>query len=160
MELRIETISEKKFAGISARMSLAEDKTYMLWSKLMPQKKNIQNAVDDNLYSLQVYDQTMAPEDFSPNTSFVKWALVETSGEGDLPDGLEKFTLKGGLYAVFIHKGLPSDFPKTMQFIFGEWMPQSEYQPDHRPHFEVLGSKYKNNHPDSEEEVWIPIKPK
>jgi hypothetical protein len=28
------------------------------------------------------------------------------------------------------------------------------------PHFEVLGDKYKNNDPSSEEEVWIPIKPK
>jgi len=27
-------------------------------------------------------------------------------------------------------------------------------------HFELLGEKYKNNHPDSEEEVWIPIKEK
>ena len=31
---------------------------------------------------------------------------------------------------------------------------------DQRPHFEILGSKYKNENPASEEEVRIPIKPK
>ncbi|MDP5096829.1 MAG: GyrI-like domain-containing protein [Flavobacterium sp.] len=39
-------------------------------------------------------------------------------------------------------------------------MPNSEYQLDNRPHFEILGAKYKNNAPDSEEEIWIPIKRK
>jgi len=31
---------------------------------------------------------------------------------------------------------------------------------DDRPHFEVLGDKYKNADPDSEEEIWIPIRTK
>jgi AraC family transcriptional regulator len=31
---------------------------------------------------------------------------------------------------------------------------------DDRPHFEILGDKYKNGDPDSEEEIWIPIKQK
>ena len=46
------------------------------------------------------------------------------------------------------------------QYIFSEWIPQSDYSVDDRPHFEVLGAKYKNNDPDSEEEIWIPIKKK
>ncbi|TQE66329.1 GyrI-like domain-containing protein [Leptospira noguchii] len=41
--------------------------------------------------------------------------------------------------------------------IFQEWLPNSGYKLEHRPHFELLGSKYKNNDPTSEEEVWIPI---
>ena len=31
---------------------------------------------------------------------------------------------------------------------------------DNRPHFEVLGGKYKNNDSNSEEEIWIPVKQK
>jgi AraC family transcriptional regulator len=42
-------------------------------------------------------------------------------------------------------------------YIFNTWLPQSNYQLAPRPHFEILGEKYKNNHPDSEEEIWIPI---
>jgi AraC family transcriptional regulator len=36
-------------------------------------------------------------------------------------------------------------------------LPASEYVVDNRPHFEILGAQYKNNEPDSEEEIWIPI---
>jgi len=46
------------------------------------------------------------------------------------------------------------------QKIYTVWLPASDYVLDNRPHFEVLGDKYKNNDPSSEEEVWIPIKPK
>ena len=91
---------------------------------------------------------------------FTKWALVEVTNFDDVPTEMEKFDLETGLYAVFLHKGLGSEFVKTMNYIFGEWFPNSEYVLDHRPHFELLGAKYKNNHPDSEEEVWIPIKEK
>jgi len=47
-----------------------------------------------------------------------------------------------------------------MNYIMSQWLPNSKYILDHRPHFELLGAKYKNNSPDSEEEVWIPIKEK
>jgi AraC family transcriptional regulator len=43
------------------------------------------------------------------------------------------------------------------QHIFSEWLPNSDYRLADRAHFEVLGEKYKNNDPSSEEEIWIPI---
>jgi AraC family transcriptional regulator len=69
---------------------------------------------------------------------------------------MELFTLKGGLYAVFDYKG-PSDDKSIFQYIYSTWVPKSKYKLDNRPHFEVLGEKYKNNDPESEEEIWIPI---
>jgi AraC family transcriptional regulator len=39
-------------------------------------------------------------------------------------------------------------------------LPNLGYTLDDRAHFEVLGEKYKNNDPLSEEEIWIPIKKK
>ena len=91
---------------------------------------------------------------------FEKWAAVEVSDFDKIPDGMEPYALKGGLYAVFIYKGLPSDFSNTAMYIFGTWVPSSEYELDDREHFYLMGDKYKNNDPSSEEEVWIPIKPR
>ena len=70
---------------------------------------------------------------------------------------METFLLEGGLYAVFIHRGSSTD-TSTFHYIFSTWLPKSNYILDSRPHFEVLGEKYKNGDPDSEEEIWIPIK--
>jgi AraC family transcriptional regulator len=97
--------------------------------------------------------------DFKPANEFERWAAVEVSDFDNVPSGMETFVLPGGLYAVFDYKGLNTD-KAIFQYIFGTWLPNSEYILDHRPHFEVLGDKYKNNDPASEEEIWIPIRPR
>ncbi|WP_291871443.1 GyrI-like domain-containing protein [Maribacter sp.] len=157
---RIEIIKDKNFLGKQLKMSLAQNKTQDLWKGFMQQKKEINNMVGSNLYSIQVYDATLAFNDFTPQVFFTKWAAAEVKDYDTIPQSMEPFILPGGLYAVFIHKGLASNFHKTMGHIYGVWLPQSSYVLDQRPHFEILGEKYKNNSEDSEEEVWIPIKSK
>ena len=71
---------------------------------------------------------------------------------------MEPYVLKGGLYAVFDYVGSSADFHKTFNYIFKEWLPASEYELDKREHFEIMGEKYRNNDPASEEEVWVPVK--
>jgi len=73
---------------------------------------------------------------------------------------MKTITSPEGLYAVFVHKGAASEGPKTYQYIFTTWLPASDYQLDNRPHFAIMGEKYKGEDPGSEEELWIPIKPK
>jgi len=67
--------------------------------------------------------------------------------------------LPEGKYAVFTYRGLSSD-TSVYQYIFSKWLMNSDWILDDRPHFEVLGSKYKNDSVDSEEDIWIPIKKK
>ena len=107
---------------------------------------------------MQVYKPTYFA-DFKPTNEFEKWATVEVTNFESVPTNMETFSLAGGLYAVFDYKGSSND-PSIFQYIFGTWLPGSDYFLDDRPHFEVLGDKYKNNDPTSEEEIWIPIKPK
>ena len=156
-EPRIQILSEKKLVGKSISMSLSDNKTFELWQSFMPLKKDLKQIIGSNLYSMQIFDESLSFSDFNPQTMFVKWAAVEVAHFDFIPIGLESYILQGGLYAVFIHKGLASDFNKTFQHIFQYWLPQSEYKLDNRPHFELLGEKYINNSPNSEEEVWIPI---
>ena len=160
MHPRIEILPEKKLIGKRIRMNMAENKTFELWNGFMPRRKEITNTCSNDLFSLQVYDHALDFKDFNQFTLFDKWAAIEVSNLDDIPDQMEPLILEGGLYAVFIYKGASSDFADTFHYIFGKWLPQSEYIVDKRIHFEILGDKYKNNDPDSEEEIWIPIKPK
>jgi AraC family transcriptional regulator len=107
---------------------------------------------------MQVYQDTSYFKNFSPQTMFEKWATAEVSDFNTIPDGMKSFVLAGGLYAVFHYIGDASAAGPTFQYIFGTWLPASEYELDHRPHFEILGEKYKNGDPKSEEDIWIPIK--
>ena len=160
IEPRIEEISKKKLIGNRLVMSLSEDRTKELWQGFMTRRKEIGNPVTTNLISMQVYDRLLSFSEFNDTTQFEKWAVVEVEDYKDLPNGMETYTLLGGLYAVFVHKGLPSSFPGTAQYIYGEWLPKSDYELDHREHFEIMGDKYRNNDLNSEEEVWVPIKRK
>jgi AraC family transcriptional regulator len=157
MKARIEQIGEKKLVGQHLRMNMAENRTFELWRSFMPRRKEITNNLNSDLISLQVYDSADFSS-FSMETAFEKWALVEVSDFGSIPDGMERFVLPGGLYAVFLYKGLPGAFGPTFQYIIHTWLPESGYAPDDRPHFEVLGEQYKRDSPESEEEVWIPVK--
>jgi AraC family transcriptional regulator len=124
----------------------------------MIQKKEIINALSADLYSIQVYDRALDFKNFNPSIEFEKWAAIEVSDFSHIPQNMETFILPAGPHAVFLHKGAAVEFHKTFQFIFNEWLPNSNYRTDYRPHFELLGTKYKNNSPDSQEEVWIPVK--
>lgn len=146
--------------GKSIRMSLANNRTQELWRSFMLEKAVLKKTVGKDLYSIQVYDGLVYFHDFSLKTEFTKWAAIEVETHDNIPIGFKPFTLKSDLYGVFLHKGPASELQKTLQFILGQWLPNSEYAIDDRPHFEILGEHYKNDDPDSEEEVWIPIKKK
>ncbi|QWX85485.1 GyrI-like domain-containing protein [Cellulophaga sp. HaHaR_3_176] len=157
MKHRIEILSEKKLVGKWLTMSYVDNKTQALWKSFMPMKENIQNVVSNDLYSMQIYKTSLVFKNFNPNENFIKWAAIEVSDFDQLNENLETHTLKGGLYAVFNHKGNAEQFQKTFNAIFQEWLPKSDYVIDNREHFELLGEKYSNTSPDSEEEIWIPI---
>ncbi|MBO6515006.1 MAG: effector binding domain-containing protein [Bacteroidia bacterium] len=156
IEPRIEIIPARTLVGFKMEMSLINNRTHELWKAFMTRRSEIVNAVLPNLYSLQVY----SPDYFSsfvPTNRFTKWALTEVTSTDNLPEGMEAFLLEGGQYAVFDQKGHDKSI---FSYIYSKWVHHSNYRLDDRPHFEVLGEKYKNDDPNSEEEIWIPVKPK
>ncbi|MDT0557503.1 GyrI-like domain-containing protein [Ichthyenterobacterium sp. W332] len=154
---KIEQVSKKVLVGHSVEMSLQENKTFELFSGFMPKRKQIVNAISEDIYEVMLYNNTHFKA-FSPKNTFTKWATLEVSNTDKIPNHINTLVIDEGLYAVFLYKGLPKDFGRLMRYILSEWLPQSNYQLDHRPHFNVLGEAYKRNHPDSEEKVYIPIK--
>jgi AraC family transcriptional regulator len=158
-EPRIETLPGKKFIGKKIIMSFYDNKTFDLWSSFMPRRNEIRNNIGSGLWSIQVYGPSFFTH-FNPESEFEKWAAIEVPDFWTVPLGMEPLVLPGGLYAVFLHKGPASRGPETFGYIFGTWLPGSDYLLDDRPHFEILGEKYKHEDPESEEEVWIPVRPK
>jgi AraC family transcriptional regulator len=157
MDHRIEVISERKLVGKRLTMSFSANRTIELWKSFMEHRSEVSNAMGTDLYSLQIYDSGYF-EHFNSQAVFEKWAAVQVADFSHVPAGMEAFVLAGGKYAVFHYKGSSREGSSTFQYIFTTWLPASGYELDDRPHFELLGHKYKNDHPDSEEEIWIPIR--
>lgn len=156
MYLKIEKLASFTLVGRSREMTMASNTTSVLWSDFMRTKTRLEIDTGNELYSLQFYPQLYF-DSFDVNSVFTKWAGYRKELNSNTPEGFKELVVPGGLYAVFLHKGLASDFPKTFMYIFDEWLPNSEFEIDDRPHFELLGEKYANNDRNSEEEVWIPI---
>lgn len=148
----------KMLVGKKLQISLVNNLTSYLWRSLLKERNLISHAVSTDLISLQVYPRNYFTE-FSPLTEFEKWAVVEVASFENIPKGMETMCLVKGTYAVFNYQGSSKD-TAIFEYIFSQWIPQSQYVLDDRPHFELLGAKYKNNDPNSEEQIWIPVKEK
>lgn len=157
MQPRIESLTEKKLVGLSTIMSFSDNKTGTLWSRFMPRRKEISTSVNNFLYSVEIYPLQFF-ENFDLHRNFEKWAAVEVADFSMVPSDMKPLIIPEGVYAVFIHKGLAGEGFKTYSYIFQTWLPTSGFELDQRPHFALMGEKYRNDSADSEEEIWIPVK--
>lgn len=155
MDPRIELLNIKKLIGIHKIMSLSDNRTGDLWQEFMPRRSEVKDRINAELISMQIYPDNW---DFSPEKLFEKWAAVEVSSFNKVPPEMDTYLLQGGKYAVFIHNGPASAAVKTMQYIFGQWLPKSKYNLDSREHFEILSKGYSPVDPNASEEIWVPIK--
>jgi AraC family transcriptional regulator len=158
LEPKISTITEIKLIASKCYMSFAEDKTAQLWRSFSPAIKNIPNKKNHFKYSVQIFPNTNFFKKFDPTTTFQKYAAVEADISENLPENLEVLTIPAGLYAIFTYIGKPSEAEKTFYYIYYQWLKESGFVLDERPHFAIMGDKYIGEHPDSEEELFIPIR--
>lgn len=159
MKPRIEKTQATKLIGNKIRMSFVNNETGKLWQKFMPKRKAIINLVGTELYSVELYDIHFF-KNFDPSKEFEKWAAVKVSDFENVPTDMDTLVIPSGEYAVFHYKGKPSEAQATYQYIYSQWLPNSGYELDNRPHFALMGEKYKGEHPESEEEFWIPVREK
>lgn len=158
MQPKITITPTRKLIGMSLETSLIENKTMQLFKAFMPRKKEVQCTVNKAVFDIRIYSPDYYKK-FNPAAKFTKWAAVEVSIFEEMPDGMKPMTLPSGQYAVFTIKSVDSN-PSFFQYIFMEWLPNSNYLLDSRPHFDILGEGIQQRLPDAEEEIWIPIQEK
>lgn len=155
----IKHVPEKLLAGCLIEMSYAADKTPLLFRTFMPHRHAIAHKTDAHIFLVNILPGQLQPTGLTPETRFEKCGGVEVSAKGELPEGLTYFTLPGGHYAVFIHKGPAAAFMGTFHFIFNTWLPASVWEYDVTRHrFERIPPGYKPDDADAQEEIWIPVK--
>jgi AraC family transcriptional regulator len=153
------TTPPRRLVGIRIQTTLAENRAAELWRRFRPRVAEIHNRLGADFFDVKRYGPEMTNGQFSPTTVFEKWAAVEVEGHADIPEGMQPLELPGGLYAVFVHHGPATAFARTYQYIFGTWLPTSGYRLDERPHFDVMGPRYRPDDPEATEEIWVPVIP-
>ena len=150
MLLRIEKLNFSRLRGhFVSNPVFSTEETSGLWRNfraLMAEK-----GIKSDFYSVQIHEQN------APGKIIERWAAVK-EGEG-LPSGLQSLEIPAGLYAVFLYKGGAGGFVEFYQDQCSRAIPDLGLMLDERPHFQLLGDKFNPFSDDSEEEIWIPVKP-
>jgi AraC family transcriptional regulator len=155
---RIAILKGKKLTGKRIIATHHNNQMPKLWRSFRCKRNEIQASLGNVFYSVRKYPLHFFNA-FDPNAPFEKWAAKEVLTLDHVPEGMETLEIHDGLYAVFSYVG-PSTNHIIFEQIIGIWLPFSAFEMDCQPHFEVLGAKYKNGHPYSEKEIWIPIQSK
>lgn len=153
----IETVHGMRVVGMRRAMSFAAMPVRELWKGFRLRVGEIGDRVSEDFVSMRVFDPPLrgAP---GVDARFEQWAAVAVGEGSEVPPGMEAHTLAGGTYAVFTYRGRASDFGAAARFIFGEWLPGSDFELDDREHFEILGPTYRPDDPNATEQVWIPVR--
>lgn len=158
LQPKIMDIAAIHLVGMKEKTSVATMNPAEQWKQFM-QRRNEVVHIPNKYFSVQEYPTDYSFQQFNPTALFEKWAAVSVNDIVEIPKGMDAMTIPAGTYAMFLHKGTMQYFPKLMQYIIGVWLPNSDYELDGRPHFEQLDERYLGpENPNSEEEIWIPIK--
>ena len=145
---------ERKVVGLSSTINRNEPhKIGELWRQFMPEKYKIKNVATNELIAMQLFPNNINNEGADEYTI---WATVEVHDFENIPNGMLSYIIPSGDYAIFTLKGM--NIQGLYEKIMTEWLPKSGYTIDDRPHFQIMGENYKNGSPDSEEDIYIPIK--
>lgn len=157
----IKTVEPFDIVGLPLRVDAGKHHEIgALWGQLHGRKGELPDA--DTAYGYCWCDKSRAEAegaaDPDADYAFHYVAALPVEGEIDVPEGMERFTIGGGRYLVFTHRGGMDTYPQTLAAIHGEYLPASEYEHDTRGDFELYDERWSEDPETNEFDVYVPIK--
>ncbi len=126
------------------------------WHRFMQHGQQVPNRLDAKVgYGVEIY----GPE-FPEEHKWHYFPSVEVSNLEDVPINLFVKTLPAAKYAVFTAKGGLVKLGETFQYAYMTWLPASEYEVAFPFDFEYYDERFHGDAPESEVDIYIPVKPK
>jgi len=127
-----------------------------LWDRFVPRMAEIPEQVGTATYGI-----CCLPEEGQREPErFTYVAAVEVENLNNIPEGMTGIELPAHEYAVFAYKGgVGPELPKAMQYIFGDWLPSSEYELDGAD-FEYYDDDFDPATLSGTILIYVPIKPR
>ena len=125
-----------------------------LWGQFSPRITKIPGRIGNATYGIccKLDEKSSDPDHFT------YLAAIETSSLDAIPDGMVGIELPAREYAVFTYDGgIGPDLPKTMQAIFGDWLPNSEFELDGED-FEYYDDQFDGSTGTGRFYIYVPVK--
>ena len=152
MEPEIVSRPETKVIG-AARQYREEDLDIeTLWSAFRPEVAEIRNRVGTD--SFGIYEEHRETED---TFGFTYICSVEVTDFDEVPEGMIARIIPAHLYVAFRHNGPLSSLPETLKYIWGSWLPKSDYVYVEKPDFELYALSGQKDQPEKTLYLYIPV---
>ena len=157
--VRIETREESQFWGIHAPIDTlhANDPQFgsqviEIWHKFT--QTHHQSLEEQATHHYGIIDTIHA----LPNAQVLYWAAsnmpINTPGHP-----LPTLIIPKQTYAIITHIGPVVNYPKTLDWVLNNWLPNSGYQGEEGYELERYPRHYNPQSPDAQMEFWLPIRP-
>jgi AraC family transcriptional regulator len=127
-----------------------------LWENFTPRIRDIHGRVGTATYGIcsQPEEPPCDPD------RFTYIAAIEVDSLDDIPERMTGIELPAREYAIFAYDGgVSPELPRTMQAIFGEWLPSSEFELDGAD-FEYYDDEFDPQSGTGRFYIYVPIKRK
>jgi AraC family transcriptional regulator len=156
MEPKFKKLEDMLVVGLQTLNTCHYNVIPKLWQRFLKRESEVQHVAAENV-GLGVSFGIEKKEKESEFFHIV--GHIVSSIEG-IPEGMTYRKIPAHDYAVFTHKGPLSKLGETYDFIYGEWMPKSEYEYDDSNEIEWYDERFNPEAEDSEFDIYVPIKKK
>lgn len=146
---------EIKVVGISETYTDDDLDLNTLWSAFKPFAPQITNRVGTDAFG--IYESHIENEN---SFEFAYICCVEVEDFNHIPEGMVARTLPKQLYACFEHRAQIESLPHSLKYIWGSWLPKSQYDYVELPDFELYPKNYGQNVIENCMSIHIPIQPR
>jgi AraC family transcriptional regulator len=125
------------------------------WKQLMEKWEDILHKPDSpRVFGLEKYSSS---EMHRPN-GITYTACVEVSNSDLIPEGTVQALIPAGTYAVFTHAGPTENLDQTFSYAYTKGLAKENLELAGEFDIEVYDHRYKEGSPDSELDIYIPVK--
>lgn len=154
------TIESKKLVGLPVVInsplgidSEFDGKMVQHWLEFKKRRSEIKHRIGGVSYGI-----ALSPGEGMGEEKITYLAAAEVTVFEDIPEGLEKIELPSQLYAKFEVKGFTESCHVTTDYIYGIWLPDSEYSRGKGVDFEIFDNQtYTVNDKDSLSYYLLPV---
>jgi len=156
MEVKIVKKDAMKIVGMSVMSTIKENTIPQLWQDFNQKACKIGNVLTKGV-AVGVCPP-VDTKNFDDNTPFKYIAGLIVENFDDVPEGMESYEIPAQKYAVITHKGALDTLQKTYIYFYNTWVKESNYEFTFGAEFELYDSRFKFGEPDSEMDIYRPIK--
>jgi AraC family transcriptional regulator len=156
MEPRIVELGALTLVGLPFYGEPSDGQFGKTWERFVEVEQHATRRVNDHVY----YGVEFYGPEVSLTRQWMYFAAIQVSDLAETPDILFGKILPAAKYAVFTVKGGLDGINDMFAHAYRVWLPASAYEVAYPFDFELYDRRYHGNVPESEIDLYIPIKPK